>query len=160
MGTEWLGGYPPAIAPYATLDADFEDDDVTESFAWVVPIVHDIVGPVYRYLIRDAQDKAEQVSRLHGAAMMLLLAGGENTDRSAVIAHLRDAAEHVGLGSASFAALHRIVLAELTAVIRMRNRYSLRRRSALEALIMARLGPLTILPATQPRELVYSQFAA
>jgi len=160
MGKEWLGGGSPAMTPYSASNADFEDDDVAESFAWVVPIVYDIVGPVYRYLIHDEQGKAEQVSRLHGAAMMMLLAGGETTDRNAIIAHLRDAGEHVGLGAASFAALHRIVLTELTAVIRMRNRQSARRRAALEAFVIARLGPLLILPASQSREPVYSQFAA
>jgi hypothetical protein len=150
MGNEWPGAFPPPAAPYPTGDAEVDSDDVADVFTWVFPVVHDIVRPVYRHLMPQDQTKAEQVSKLHGAAVMMLLADRADADRSAIVAYLRDACEHVGLDQASFAALHKIVLAELTAVISTRNRQSPRRRAALQALILARLGALAVRMAASP----------
>jgi hypothetical protein len=150
MGNDWTGDFSAPAEPYSTGDAEVDNDDAADVFAWVFPVIHDIVRPVYRHLMPQDPTKAEQVSKLHGAAMMMLLADRAEADRRAIVAYLRDACEHVGLDPASFAALHKIVLAELTAVIRTRNRQSPRRRAAFEALILARLGALTVRTTAPP----------
>ena len=139
MGYAWPTSYSDTEEEDSMANAALMADQLHISFSWAFPIIHDIVNPVYAYMLQDNSSLAEQLSRIHGAAIMTLLAD-TSCDRESIISCLYQTYEQLGLDHKKCVALHNMIMKELTAVIAVRNRQSPRRRAELEAVIALRLG--------------------
>lgn len=157
MGYVWPAA-SSELKPSKIPDTFFPGEkDLSISFSWAFPIVHDIIRPVYHYILRDESSLIEQLSRVHGAAIIALLSDSA-CDRHSIISYLYETYEHLGLDRKNCVTLHRLIVSELTAVISVRNRQSPRRRAELEAIIAMRLGLVD--RGRQPHNAVRLQRAA
>ncbi|MBS7697248.1 MULTISPECIES: hypothetical protein [unclassified Chelatococcus] len=139
MGYAWPTSFSDIEEADALANTDYDAEQLTISFSWAFPVIHDVVNPVYAHILRDTPELSEQLSRIHGAAIMTLLAD-TNCDRQSIITCLYQTYDRLGLDRRQCIALHNIIMTELTAVIALRNRQSPRRRAELEAVIALRLG--------------------
>ncbi|CAH1653875.1 MAG: hypothetical protein KF735_05520 [Chelatococcus sp.] len=139
MGYAWPTSFSNIEEADHAVNITHDADQLTISFSWAFPVIHDVVNPVYAHILRNNPELSEQLSRIHGAAIMTLLAD-TSCDRQSIITCLYQTYDRLGLDRRQCVALHNIIMNELTAVIALRNRQSPRRRAELEAVIALRLG--------------------
>ncbi|CAH1650339.1 conserved hypothetical protein [Hyphomicrobiales bacterium] len=139
MGYAWPTSFSNIEEADGATSITHDPDQLNISFSWAFPVIHDVVNPVYAHILRNNPELSEQLSRIHGAAIMTLLAD-TGCDRQSIIACLYQTYDRLGLDRRQCIALHNIIVTELTTVIALRNRQSPRRRAELEAIIALRLG--------------------